>query len=363
LNLRSAILITYPNCEATEEAKSLAEAAGYSIEMTVTQRNITRSKFGIGKGKAEEVRELIKASKVDCLIFDEVLKPTQQYNLTKLCEIDVVDRERLILEIFERRASTEESRIQIKLAQLHYDAVRIKEKIKLARRGEQPGFFGLGKYDVDVSSLYIKNRISVLKKKLSREEKRKQLQRTNRVNLGYPTISIVGYTSAGKTTLFNLLSGESKTVGPLLFTTLSTSTRAIKLKKGKAMISDTIGFISKLPAYVIDAFKSTLEELYLSNMILLVVDISRSKEVIEEQLLSSIRVLNHMGINLGKVVYVLNKADSISLEEANEKQSKLVFINEKKNTILISAKKNMNINSLLKLIESKIFNEKNEDFS
>ena len=97
-------------------------------------------------------------------------------------------------------------------------------------------------------------------------------------------------------------------MGPLRITALSTSTRAIKFKKGKAMISDTIGFISKLPAYVIDAFKSTLEERYLSNMILLVVDISRSKEVIEEQLLSSIRVLNHMGINLGKVVYVLNKA-------------------------------------------------------
>jgi GTP-binding protein HflX len=362
LNLRSAILITYPNYEATEEAISLAEAAGYTIQRTVTQRNITRSKFGIGKGKAEEVRELIKTIKVDCLIFDEVLKPTQQYNLTKLCETDVVDRERLILEIFEKRASTEESRIQIKLAQLHYDAVRIKEKIKLARKGEQPGFFGLGKYDVDVSTLYIKNRISVLKKKLIKEEKRKQLRRTNRANLGFPTISIAGYTSAGKTTLFNLLSGESKAVAPLLFTTLSTSTRAIEFKKGKAMISDTIGFINKLPAYVIDAFRSTLEELYLSDLILLVVDISRTKEVIEDHLLSCIRVLNHMGINLDKVVYVLNKADSISFEEANDKLNGIIFINENKNSILISAKKNMNINSLLVLIESKIF-EKNEDYS
>ena len=363
MNSRSAILITYPKYEAAEEAISLAQAAGYIIQKTVTQRNITRSKFGIGKGKAEEVREMIKAIKVDCLIFDEVLKPTQQYNLTKLCETDVVDRERLILEIFEKRASTEESRIQIKLAQLHYDAVRIKEKIKLARKGEQPGFFGLGKYDVDVSTLNIKNRISILKKKLIKEEKRKQLRRTNRANLGYPTISIAGYTSAGKTTLFNLLSGESKTVGPLLFTTLSTSTRAIELKKGKAMISDTIGFISKLPAYVIDAFKSTLEELYVSDVILLVVDISRPKEVIEDHLFSSIRVLNHMGINLGKVVYVLNKADSVTFKEATDKLNSLKFISENNSSILISAKKNMNISSLLHLIETKIYNVKNEDFS
>jgi GTP-binding protein HflX len=128
------------------------------------------------------------------------------------------------------------------------------------------------------------------------------------------------------------------------------------------MISDTIGFINKLPAYVIDAFRSTLEELYLSDLILLVVDISRTKEVIEDHLLSCIRVLNHMGINLDKVVYVLNKADSISFEEANDKLNGIIFINENKNSILISAKKNMNINSLLVLIESKIF-EKNEDYS
>lgn len=162
---KSALLITYPVKHVASEAKSLAESAGYSISYTVTQRHLTRSKFGIGKGKADEVRELVKSLNIEFVIFDEILKPTQQYNLARLCEIDIIDREKLILEIFRLRSNTEESKIQIKLAELHYEAVRIKEKVRLAKRGEQPGFFGLGKYDADVHLLDIKRRISVPEEK------------------------------------------------------------------------------------------------------------------------------------------------------------------------------------------------------
>ena len=210
---KSALLITYPVKHIANEAQLLAESAGYSILHTVTQKHLTRSKFGIGKGKADEVRELIKSLNIDFVIFDEILKPTQHYNLAKLCEIDIIDREKLILEIFRLRSNTEESKIQIKLAELHYEAVRIKEKVRLAKRGEQPGFFGLGKYDADVHLLDVRRRISVLRKKLLKEEKRKLLQRTSRARSGFPTVSIIGYTSVGKTTLFNFLTGESKLVG------------------------------------------------------------------------------------------------------------------------------------------------------
>jgi GTPase len=221
-----------------------------------------------------------------------VLKPSQQYNLAKVCKIDILDRERLILDIFELRASTAESGIQIKLAQLRYDMVRAREKVRLARAGEQPGFFGMGKYDADVYFLDIKKRSAILKKKLEREEKRRELFRIQRSRAGLPTISIAGYTSAGKTTLFNTLTGESKMEGKEVFTTLSTFTRAINLKNDKKLlISDTVGFISKLPAYMIDAFKSTLQDITYSDLVLLVVDISQSIEEIKKKLDSSIHLL------------------------------------------------------------------------
>jgi GTP-binding protein HflX len=138
---RKAILITYPIERAIKEAVSLADAAGYTIVKTVTQRDITHSKYGIGRGKAEEVKELVGDIKPEVIIFDEVLRPRQVYSLASLCKIEIIDRERLILEIFERRASTAESRIQIKLAQLRYDITRARDMVRLARAGEQPGFF------------------------------------------------------------------------------------------------------------------------------------------------------------------------------------------------------------------------------
>jgi len=354
--IKPALLITYPIIHIADEARSLAESAGYSVIRTVTQRHLTRSKFGIGKGKADDVSQLIKSLDIEFVVFDEVLKPTQQYNLAKLCETDIIDREKLILEIFRLRSNTEESRIQIKLAELHYEAVRIKENVRLSKRGEQPGFFGLGKYDADVHLLDIKRRISVLRKKLLREEKRKLLQRTSRARSGFPTASIIGYTSVGKTTLFNLLTGESKMVGIELFTTLSTSSRVVNIDGNKIMFSDTVGFISKLPAYMIDAFKSTLQELIFSNVILLVLDISQSYEMIRRQLSSSFTVLIHLGVSIGKIIYVLNKLDLVNPEEAMEKCMQLGIFNEgNNNVVMISSKTGLNINVLLNTISSKIF--------
>src|ERR671930_1007347 len=266
-NHRKAILITYPYEDVIKEAISLASTAGYYIEKIVSQKHITRSKYGIGGGKAEQVKELVRQLKPEVIIFDEVMKPTQQYNLATLCQVEIIDRERLILEIFERRASTAESRIQIKLAQLQYDMVRAREKVRLAKKGEQPGFFGMGKYDAEVYFLDIKKRAAYLKRKLEREKTRRELHRIQRSKVHLCTISIAGYTSTGKTTLFNALTGGSKIAGQGIFTTLSTSTRAINLKCGKVLVSDTVGFISKLPAYMIDAFESTLQELTHSSLV------------------------------------------------------------------------------------------------
>ena len=200
LTQKKALLITYPNQFAITEAKSLAESTGYSILETVCQKHITMSKFGIGKGKAEVVKEKIMELKPNVILFDEVLKPSQQYNLSKLCNIEVIDREKLILEIFLNRAVTNESKIQVKLAQLKYDIVRVKEKVRLSKGGgeEQPGFLGVGRYDADIEILNIKRRTVALKKKLILEEKKRKLHRQQRLNQKTPLISLTGYTSAGK---------------------------------------------------------------------------------------------------------------------------------------------------------------------
>lgn len=359
-SLRKAILITYPFEDAIKEATSLADTVGYSVERIVRQRHITRSKYGIGRGKAEEVKELVKQLEPEVIIFDEVLKPTQQYNLASLCQIEIIDRERLILEIFERRASTAESRIQIKLAQLRYDMVRAREKVRLAKIGEQPGFFGMGKYDADIYYLDINKRAAVLKKKLEREEKRRDLHRVQRSKAGLSIISIAGYTSAGKTTLFNTLTGESKNEGQGLFTTLSTFTRAMKLNTRKVLVSDTVGFISKLPAYMIDAFKSTLHELTHSDLILLVVDISQSIEEIGRKLDSSIHIMNELGVPMTKVLYLLNKVDLISTDDAFDKSAHLGILDSKKHILPVSAKTRFNITQLKNLISLLVFPEEDQ---
>lgn len=353
--LRKAVLITYPFEEAIKEATSLAETVGYSIERIVKQRHITQSRYGIGRGKAEEVKELVKQLEPEVIIFDEVLKPTQQYNLASLCQVEIIDRERLILEIFERRASTAESRIQIKLAQLRYDMVRAREKVRLAKIGEQPGFFGMGKYDADIYYLDINKRAAVLKKKLEREEKRRDLHRVQRSKAGLSIISIAGYTSAGKTTLFNTLTGESKNAGQGLFTTLSTFTRAMKFNTRKVLVSDTVGFISKLPPYMIDAFKSTLHELTHSNLILLVLDISQSIEEIGRKLDSCIHIMNELGVPMTKVLYVLNKVDLISIDDAFDKSEYLGIPDSKKHILPVSAKTGFNITQLKNLISLLVF--------
>jgi GTP-binding protein HflX len=351
---RKAILITYPVEQAIKEAVSLADAAGYNIVKTVTQREITHSKYGIGSGKAEEVKELVAEIKPEVIIFDEVLKPRQAYSLASLCKVEIVDRERLILEIFERRASTAESRIQIRLAQLRYDITRARDMVRLAKAGEQPGFFGLGKYEADVYVLDIKRHIVLLKKKLEKEEKRRQLHRTHRTRSGLPTVSLAGYTSAGKTTLFNIMTGEGKITGQGLFTTLSTFTRAVQLRGGKVLLNDTVGFVSKLPAYMIDAFKSTLDELKYANLVVLVIDISEPIEEIALKYRSSLEVINEFEVPDTKIIYVLNKVDRTSPEEAFDKAGQLGILDTKR-VIPVSAKTGQNIEQLKDMIEMMLF--------
>jgi GTP-binding protein HflX len=356
MNKTNAILITYPQQDSIKEALALCDAAGYSIIKIVTQRYLSKAKFGIGSGKAEEVKDMVEELKPKVIIFDEVLRSTQTYNLAKLLQIEIIDRERLILEIFEKRASTAESSIQVKLAQLRYEMTRAREKVRLAKQAEQPGFFGLGRYEVDNYYRDIKRRIETLKQKLGKVSKRRELYRYQRTKQGFPSVSLAGYTSAGKSTLFNMLIGEEHDVGKGMFTTLATYARALALKDGKVLLSDTVGFISKLPAYMIEAFKSTLDELTYSNLVLLVIDMSEPLAEVARKYDSCVDILNELHVPQTKVLYVLNKVDLTSEEEALENAKQLGLL-ENKRYVTVSAKTGQNIGRLKELMSNIVFEQ------
>lgn len=352
----NAILITYPQPDSIKEALALADAAGYNVIKIITQKYLSKSRYGIGSGKAEEVKGHVEELKANVIIFDEVLRSTQVYNLAKLLQVEIIDRERLILEIFERRASSAESRIQVKLAQLRYEMTRAREKVRLAKLGEQPGFFGLGRYEVDIYYRDIKRRISTLKQKLGKVSRRRELFRYQRTKQGFPSVSLAGYTAAGKTTLFNLLAGESHDIGKGMFTTLATYTRALALQKGKVLVSDTVGFISKLPAYMIEAFKSTLDELTYANLLLLIIDISEPLVEVARKYDSCVEILNELHVPQTKVLNVLNKIDLTNEEDAMEKAKQLGLL-ENRRYIVVSAKTGQNVERLKELINSTVFEQ------
>ncbi|MGB1430161.1 MAG: GTPase, partial [Nitrosopumilus sp.] len=231
-----------------------------------------------------------------------------------------------------------------------------KEKVRLANMGEQPGFMGIGKFEVDVYYNDIKHRMQTVKKKLLKAGKQRELHRQGRKRMGFTTISLAGYTSAGKTTLFNKTTGETRTQSKELFTTLSTTTRRITINQEPALIADTVGFISKLPAYMIDAFKSTLEELTYSDIIILVIDISDSQLELKKKFASCMRTLDELGVKKEKIIFALNKLDLIKQDQINYKRELLNLVENEK-VVLVSSKTGENIRELKELIQNTIINQ------
>jgi len=272
-------------------------------------------RYQIGSGKTKELAELVAKKGVEKTIFDNELKPVQAYNLAKVTGVEAIDRFQLILEIFARRASTDEAKLQIQLAQLRYELARAKERVRLAKMGEQPGFMGLGAYEVDVYYEAVRRRIHSINDKLSKIREKRHLHRTRRLELGFSLISLAGYTNAGKSSLFNVLAEEAVPVDPGLFTTLSTTTRAVGLFGKRALLTDTVGFIDHLPLTLIEAFHSTLEETIFSDLILLIVDINEPHLEIERKLDCCLDTIQKIGAAGIPIVTVLNKIDMLSESE------------------------------------------------
>ena len=306
-----ATIVTYANEFAKREAQELAKAAGYSVQDVIGLKQIVKSGYGVGIGKAEELGEIVAGNDSDTLIIDESLSSAQANNLAKVTHVEVIDRERLILNIFALRAATTQAKLQVQLAELRYELPRTKDTTRNSKAGERAGFMGMGELEVDVQFKAVKRRMATVREKLARAEKNREVQRKERMKLGEPLVSFAGYTSSGKTTLFNKLAAESKEVSPNLFTTLATTTRAASFSgsKRRVMLSDTVGFISRLPTYLVESFKSTLEELTYADLILLVVDVSESSESVEMKLGSCRETLEQLSVDPTKILLVLNKVD------------------------------------------------------
>ena len=332
--------------EFLDELVLLTDTAGADVRHKIAQERerVDPATF-IGSGKAKEIGELVKEEKIDLVVFDDDLSPVQIRNLEKCITCKIIDRSGLILDIFASRAKTKEAMTQVELAQLQYMLPRLtRQWTHLSKQYGGVGTKGPGETQIETDRRAIRSRISHLKEKLTRIDKEREVQRKGRKELH--RVAMVGYTNAGKSTLLKFLSGADVLVEDRLFATLDTTVRQVDLSSSKKiLLSDTVGFIRKLPAHLIASFKSTLAEAAEADIILHVIDVSHPK--FAEHIAVANDTLEELGASGKPTIFVFNKIDKLKdrsiIPELTEAYEQSVFI---------SAARGINVSSLTdKLLE------------
>ncbi len=339
--------------DSLQELGQLARTAGAQVMGRTAQRLERPTHTYLGKGKLEELRDL--RDTYDTVILDDELTPTQQRNLENAlgADIKVIDRSALILDIFSRRAQTHEGRLQVELAQHQYLLPRLAGQWShLERLGGGIGTRGPGETQIETDRRLIRRRIQHLKEELEEVRKHRALYRSNRRAQSLPVVALVGYTNAGKSTLFNALTRAGVAAESKLFSTLDPVTRRIHLPSGQnVLLTDTVGFIHKLPPTLVAAFRATLEELQEAALLLHVVDIAHRNAAEQVQVVEGI--LDDLGLQSKPVILALNKIDLLApAESLSELNAHHLAAGALPNGVLVSAANRLGLEGLLQRIDS-----------
>lgn len=332
--------------DSVEELKQLADTAGAQVVARFHQKRPKPDPaFFIGKGKVQELALFVQQENVDLCIFDDELSPAQQRNIEQAMGIRVLDRTALILDIFAQRARTNEGKLQVELAQLQYNLPRIMGKgLSLSRLGGGIGTRGPGETKLEVDRRRIRDRIAYIKECIGKVKSVRTLHRASRNKASVPTVSLVGYTNAGKSTLLNTLTNSDIYAKDQLFATLDPTTRQLDLPdKQQAILTDTVGFIQRLPHQLVAAFQSTLEEVIEADVLLHVIDVSH--ELYKEQSNAVYHVLEQIGAKDKTIITVYNKIDKLPEDSALPAR-----LAQEENSVCISAKAGLNLDKLLEMI-------------
>jgi len=328
-----------------DELEELVKTAGGEVVCKVFQKvdRINAAHY-LGSGKVQEIKDLIEENEATGVVADDELSPMQMRNLEELLETKVMDRTMVILDIFAGRARSKEGKIQVEMAQLRYNLTRLTGKgTELSRLAGGIGTRGPGEQKLETDRRHIRERIGQLKKELKEIEKHRDLIRERREKSGTPVVAIVGYTNAGKSTLLNAISGSDIYAEDKLFATLDPTTRKVTLPAGSdVLVTDTVGFIRKLPHHLVKAFYSTLEEIKYADIILHVIDAS-SEDIDSHQKIVH-ETLTDLGANDKPTIAVLNKMDVFEGDSVH-------VITPVDSQVKVSAKTKENINELLEEIQ------------
>ena len=353
--------------EYLSELAFLTITAGGHVHKTFMQKlNMPNPRTFIGEGKVNEVKEYVIKNKIQTVIFDDELTPTQERNISKIFNCKILDRTNLILDIFAQRAKTSYAKTQVELAQCQYLLPRLKGMwTHLERQKGGIGMRGPGETEIETDRRIVRDKISLLKKKINSIDKQMKVQRGNRGKL--VRVAIVGYTNVGKSTLMNLLCKTKVFAEDKLFATLDTTVRKLVIGNLPFLISDTVGFIRKLPTQLVESFKSTLDEVRESDLLLHIIDITHKN--FEEHMLSVEKILSEIKSLNKPTIIVFNKIDNYKYESIDEddlitKKSKLhytladwkqTWMNKLGNDVIfISAKNKENINLLKDILYAKV---------
>ncbi|MFQ5860952.1 MAG: GTPase HflX [Dehalococcoidia bacterium] len=346
----------WPLDASLEELAQLAHTAGAQVVDAVSQRLEAPTHYYLGTGKLEDLKAQVEQSGCPVVIFDDELTPTQQRNLEEALKVKVIDRTALILDIFARHAHTREGQLQVELAQHQYLLPRLAGQWShLERLGGGIGTRGPGEAQIETDRRLVRRRIQRLQQELAEVQRQRALYRSRRKDRGIPVVSLVGYTNAGKSTLFNTLSRASVSADDQLFSTLDPVTRRIRLPDGEPiLITDTVGFIHKLPPSLVAAFRATLEELGEASLILHVIDITHSRAAEQAQVVED--TLRDLGLQSKPKLLVLNKIDLlVPEEEATGSDSWLLRQGyDHTASVVISAAKGWQVARLLSLVQEEL---------